>query len=320
MVPLEHHFDFVLIIVPVVDVALHPLARCRPAARSRPPWPPTYVPPLPRVHRLHGVGTHAMEARKARWMLDRRWMRSPPGMGRMELAHRRRALDAAACGGRTGPVPCHAPSGQRAGRAVATGDGMPQGRCLRWRGQAGGGRWWPCMACMRTMSAGPAEGQEAGRGMQGAAWANGTKRAGPALSACFFAGLQFHEYLVLGRGLPTEKKPQPTIYRMRIFAPNALVAKSKFWYFMKRLSDVKKMTGEILSCTEVRRWAGAGRAPEPLGTLPALTPPAVPRALAGRAALRRSWRRSRRPLRTSASGSATTRGAAPTTCTRSTAS
>ena len=52
---------------------------------------------------------------------------------------------------------------------------------------------------------------------------------------------------------------------MRIFAPNALVAKSKFWYFMKRLSDVKKMTGEILSCTEVRREAGAGRATRCLG-------------------------------------------------------
>jgi hypothetical protein len=62
---------------------------------------------------------------------------------------------------------------------------------------------------------------------------------------------QFHEYLVVGRGLPTEKTPEPTIYRMRIFAPNALVARSKFWYFMKRLSDVKKMNGEILLCTEV---------------------------------------------------------------------
>ena len=63
---------------------------------------------------------------------------------------------------------------------------------------------------------------------------------------------QFHEYLVVGRGLPTEKVPEPTIYRMRIFAPNALVARSKFWYFMKRLSNIKKMTGEILATTEVR--------------------------------------------------------------------
>ena len=70
-------------------------------------------------------------------------------------------------------------------------------------------------------------------------------------------GLQFHEFLVVGRGLPSEKVPEPKIYRMRLFAPNALVARSKFWYFMKRLSNIKKMTGEILATTEVRCWSNA---------------------------------------------------------------
>jgi hypothetical protein len=44
-------------------------------------------------------------------------------------------------------------------------------------------------------------------------------------------GLQ--EYQVVGRHLPTESEPTPKIYRMRIFAPNEVVAKSRFWYFLR---------------------------------------------------------------------------------------
>lgn len=44
-------------------------------------------------------------------------------------------------------------------------------------------------------------------------------------------GLQ--EYQVVGRHLPTESDPTPKIYRMRIFAPNEVVAKSRFWYFLR---------------------------------------------------------------------------------------
>lgn len=41
------------------------------------------------------------------------------------------------------------------------------------------------------------------------------------------------EYQVVGRHLPTEHDPNPKIYRMRIFAPNEVVAKSRFWYFLR---------------------------------------------------------------------------------------
>jgi hypothetical protein len=44
-------------------------------------------------------------------------------------------------------------------------------------------------------------------------------------------GLQ--EYQVVGRHLPTDADPTPKIYRMRIFAPNEVVAKSRFWYFLR---------------------------------------------------------------------------------------
>ncbi|KAI0284591.1 ribosomal L18ae/LX protein domain-containing protein [Russula aff. rugulosa BPL654] len=54
------------------------------------------------------------------------------------------------------------------------------------------------------------------------------------------------EYQVVGRHLPTESEPNPKIYRMRIFAPNEVVAKSRFWYFLRKLKKVKKANGEII--------------------------------------------------------------------------
>jgi len=54
------------------------------------------------------------------------------------------------------------------------------------------------------------------------------------------------EYQVVGRHLPTEAEPTPKIYRMRIFASNEVVAKSRFWYFLRQLKKVKKANGEII--------------------------------------------------------------------------
>lgn len=60
------------------------------------------------------------------------------------------------------------------------------------------------------------------------------------------AGL-LQEYQVIGRHLPTDSNPTPKLYRMRIFAKNTVVAKSRFWYFLMKLRKVKKSTGEIVS-------------------------------------------------------------------------
>lgn len=60
------------------------------------------------------------------------------------------------------------------------------------------------------------------------------------------------EYQVIGRHLPTETNPTPKLYRMRIFAPNTVVAKSRFWYFLMKLRKVKKANGEIVSLNVVR--------------------------------------------------------------------
>lgn len=59
------------------------------------------------------------------------------------------------------------------------------------------------------------------------------------------------EYQVIGRHLPTEKNPAPKLYRMRIFAANTVVAKSRFWYFLMKLRKVKKANGEIVSLNVV---------------------------------------------------------------------
>jgi len=60
------------------------------------------------------------------------------------------------------------------------------------------------------------------------------------------------EYHVVGRRTPTEADPTPAIFRMRIFAPNEVVAKSRFWYFMHQIHKMKRSTGDILAVNEVR--------------------------------------------------------------------
>ena len=58
---------------------------------------------------------------------------------------------------------------------------------------------------------------------------------------------RLNEYQVIGRRLPTEKEIEPKLFRMRIFAPNVVVAKSRYWYFLQKLHKVKKASGEIVS-------------------------------------------------------------------------
>ena len=62
------------------------------------------------------------------------------------------------------------------------------------------------------------------------------------------------EYMVIGRHLPTEREPVPPLYRMRIFAKNETVAKSRFWYFVRQLRKMKKATGEIVTVNKVCVW------------------------------------------------------------------
>ena len=61
------------------------------------------------------------------------------------------------------------------------------------------------------------------------------------------------EFQIVGRHLPTTAEPTPKLYRMRIFAPNEVVAKSRFWYFLRKLKKVKKANGEIVGVNIVSR-------------------------------------------------------------------
>ncbi|VEL39713.1 unnamed protein product [Protopolystoma xenopodis] len=55
-------------------------------------------------------------------------------------------------------------------------------------------------------------------------------------------------YIVTGRKLPSQKEPKTVPYRMRIFAPDSVTAKSRYWYFIRQLKKMKKGNGEILEC------------------------------------------------------------------------
>ena len=62
---------------------------------------------------------------------------------------------------------------------------------------------------------------------------------------------KFHQYQVVGRHNPTTADPNPTVYRMKVWAPDAVRAKSKFWYFLRKLRRVKKANGQVLAVNEI---------------------------------------------------------------------
>ena len=59
------------------------------------------------------------------------------------------------------------------------------------------------------------------------------------------------QFWVVGRKLPSEAEPEPTCYRIRVFAKNTVLARSQFWYEMKRQNKVRKCQGEIVSVSEI---------------------------------------------------------------------
>jgi len=59
------------------------------------------------------------------------------------------------------------------------------------------------------------------------------------------------QFEIAGRAAPTQKIPVPKIYKMKLFAKNVVLARSKFWYFMKRINKAKRTGGEILRTTQL---------------------------------------------------------------------
>ncbi|KAL5698934.1 60S ribosomal protein L18a-2 [Ranunculus cassubicifolius] len=62
---------------------------------------------------------------------------------------------------------------------------------------------------------------------------------------------RFHQYQVVGRALPTASEETPKIFRMKLWATNEVRAKSKFWYFLRKLKKVKKSNGQVLAINEI---------------------------------------------------------------------
>ncbi|TMW65372.1 hypothetical protein Poli38472_008014 [Pythium oligandrum] len=63
--------------------------------------------------------------------------------------------------------------------------------------------------------------------------------------------MPIRQFQVVGRKAPTDKEPNPPAYRMKIFAANEVLAKSRFWYFLHQMKKMKKTTGEILDINEI---------------------------------------------------------------------
>merc|ERR1711966_574532 len=61
----------------------------------------------------------------------------------------------------------------------------------------------------------------------------------------------YHQYEVIGRCCPTERDPEPKAYRIKLYTKSETQARSRFWYFIRRLVKMKKANGEILSIKEI---------------------------------------------------------------------
>merc|ERR1711935_860038 len=59
------------------------------------------------------------------------------------------------------------------------------------------------------------------------------------------------EFIVTGRKLPSDAQSSPPLYRVRLFAPDPIAAKSRFWYFVSYYKKVNKTAGEIVSIKKV---------------------------------------------------------------------
>jgi large subunit ribosomal protein L18Ae len=55
----------------------------------------------------------------------------------------------------------------------------------------------------------------------------------------------------MGRKLPTEQDSQTLKYMLQIIRSNEVVAKSKFWYHLRRQLKTKAAQGQILSVNKI---------------------------------------------------------------------
>lgn len=59
--------------------------------------------------------------------------------------------------------------------------------------------------------------------------------------------------MIAGRRKPDDKHPESeqVIYRMKLFAPNIVKARSLFFYYMSRINKIKRANGEIVQQQQI---------------------------------------------------------------------
>jgi large subunit ribosomal protein L18Ae len=60
-----------------------------------------------------------------------------------------------------------------------------------------------------------------------------------------------HYYQIVGRQKPKTATDRCPLYRMNVFAPNKVTAKSRFWYYVSFMRKVNKSHGEVVSCNKI---------------------------------------------------------------------
>ena len=58
-------------------------------------------------------------------------------------------------------------------------------------------------------------------------------------------------FLLVGRKKPQDGEEDNKVYKMRIFAKDEVHAKSKFWYYLRKMNKIKKANGEVLALSEI---------------------------------------------------------------------
>ena len=62
--------------------------------------------------------------------------------------------------------------------------------------------------------------------------------------------MAIRQFEVVGRK-KVEKGDNSRLFRMKIFATNSVVARSRFWYYLSLLKKIKRANGEIISVREI---------------------------------------------------------------------
>jgi large subunit ribosomal protein L18Ae len=63
--------------------------------------------------------------------------------------------------------------------------------------------------------------------------------------------MSLKNFEVVARPLPTAAVPNPAAIRVQVFAPDEVIAKSKFWTVARRIARLKKSHGEVLAVQQV---------------------------------------------------------------------